>query len=66
MPPRPPRRDPEAQTKMNLLSDPRLLNFVLLFLYTANSIRWAYERKWADSLYWAGALIITTAVTLKK
>jgi len=52
--------------KMNLLQDPRLLNFVLLFLYTANSIRWAYERKWADSLYWAGALIITTAVTLKK
>jgi len=51
---------------MNLLQDPRLLNFVLLFLYTANSIRWAYERKWADSLYWAGALIITTAVTLKK
>lgn len=50
----------------SILSDPRLLNFILLGLYLANSIRWACASKWADSLYWAGALIITTAVTLKK
>jgi hypothetical protein len=50
---------------MNLLTDPRALNALLLFLYAANCVRWAFVSK-ADALYWAGAFIITTAVTIKK
>jgi hypothetical protein len=50
---------------MNFINDPRLLNVVLLCLYLANAVRWGFERSWADSLYWVGAFIITTAVSLK-
>jgi len=49
---------------MNPLTDPRVLNFILLALYAANAVRWSFVSK-ADALYWAGAFIITTAVTLK-
>jgi hypothetical protein len=49
---------------MNIINDPRFLNFVLLTLYMANAIRWSFASK-ADALYWAGAFIITTAVTMK-
>lgn len=51
---------------MGIFSDPRLLNFVLLAIYIANSARWAIAKSWSDSLYWLGAFVITTAVTLKK
>ncbi len=46
-----------------LLSDPRLINFVLLTLYAANAARWAVHGSWPDSLYWTGAFMITVAVT---
>ena len=47
----------------SLLLDPKLINYVLIALYAANASRWALHRSWPDSLYWAGALIITVAVT---
>jgi hypothetical protein len=46
-----------------LLLDPKLINYVLICLYTANAARWALHGSWADSTYWLGALIITVAVT---
>jgi len=49
---------------MNTITDPRAMNFILLALYAANALRWSFVSK-ADALYWAGAFIITTAVTLK-
>ena len=52
-------------TISTLLFDPRLLNFVLIGLYAANAARWAIHGSWPDSLYWAGALIITVAVTAR-
>lgn len=48
---------------MNLLRDPRLLNFVLVGLYAFNSARWAIARNGPQTLYWVGAAIITSAVT---
>ncbi len=50
---------------LTLLQDPRFLNYVLLALYTANCARQCCGGYWKDGLYWLGALIITTAVTLK-
>ena len=48
---------------MNILQDPRIVNFVIMGLYTANIIRWAIEGKPVDVIYWTGALIITASVT---
>jgi hypothetical protein len=43
--------------------DPRLFNFVIMALYTANIARWAIEGRWADASYWFFALGITATVT---
>jgi hypothetical protein len=51
---------------MNLLTDPRALNFLLLGIYCANSIRWACARSWQDSLYWASAFALTVSITFRK
>lgn len=48
---------------MNLLSNPNIFNYTILTLYTLNSIRWGYERNWAQASYWFGALWITATVT---
>lgn len=48
---------------MNLLTDPRAFNFLIMAIYALNIARWAYEGKPVDALYWTGALIITATVT---
>ncbi len=45
------------------LLDPKLFNYIIMALYLANSLRWAYERKLADTCYWLSALAITATVT---
>jgi hypothetical protein len=47
----------------NWFFDPRLFNFLILGLYGCNILRWAIEGKLADTVYWLGAFIITSAVT---
>ena len=37
-----------------LLLDPKLINYVLICLYSANAARWALHGSWADSTYWLG------------
>ncbi len=46
-----------------MIRDPRIFNFVIMGLYTLNAGRWAVAGKWADCLYWCGALLITATVT---
>ena len=48
---------------MNLLQDPKLFNYILLFLYFINCIRWGYAKSWGDSFYWFSAMCITISVT---
>lgn len=48
---------------MNWLFDPKVFNYVILFLCLANSVRWALAGSWGDCLYWAAAFQITAAVT---
>lgn len=48
-----------------LIQDPRLINYVLLFLYVCCATRWAFARKWWDVLYWIAAFSITLSVTMK-
>ena len=47
----------------NILTDPRLFNFVIMALYAASAIRWSFSAKWADACYWLSALAITATVT---
>jgi hypothetical protein len=49
-----------------LLSDPRLINYILMCLYLMCAARWAVAKKPMDCLYWVGAFVITTAVTFKR
>lgn len=46
-----------------LLLDQRFFNFLIMALYALNACRWAVDGKWADCLYWIGALWITSCVT---
>lgn len=48
---------------MRILSDPRIFNFVIMALYAASVVRWAYAGRWADACYWLSALAITATVT---
>lgn len=48
---------------MNLWTDPRAFNFLIMALYAASAIRWASAGKWADACYWLSALAITATVT---
>ena len=33
---------------MNILFDPKIFNYVIMGLYAANSVRWAFHGSWAD------------------
>ena len=48
---------------MTWLTDPKFFNYVIMGLYALNALRWAYERKLADTCYWLSALAITLTVT---
>lgn len=47
---------------MNLW-DPKIFNYVIMGLYSANVLRWAVHGGWADAFYWLCALGITATVT---
>lgn len=46
-----------------IILDPKVFNYLILFLYLSNSIRWALEKNTGQIVYWCGAFIITFAVT---
>lgn len=48
---------------MSFITDPRIFNFVIMALYSANVLRWAWHGSWADASYWLCALGITVTVT---
>jgi len=48
---------------VNLIFDPKIINYILITLYGANIIRWGVAGSYGDAMYWSGALWITLAVT---
>ena len=50
----------------SILTDPRLFVYVIMALYAASAIRFAFAAKWADMLYWLFALGLTVVVTFLK
>lgn len=45
------------------LFDPRIMNYVIMGLYSLNIGRWALYGSWADAFYWLFALGIQATVT---
>ena len=48
---------------MNLITDPKAFNYLIMVLYFMNSIRWAFAGNYADVCYWLSAFAITATVT---
>lgn len=48
---------------MNLITDPKAFNYLIMVLYFMNSIRWACAGNYADVCYWLSAFAITATVT---
>lgn len=48
---------------MNPLTDPKLFNYLIMILYTANAVSWFVRGSLADGFYWLSALAITATVT---
>jgi hypothetical protein len=48
---------------MNFLSDPKLLNYLILILYLLNTVNWMVRGNLGQFLYWLGCSILTIAVT---
>jgi hypothetical protein len=49
-----------------IIRDPRIFQFLLLAIYSANVVRWSFERRWGNVLYWLGAGLITVGITFFK
>lgn len=47
----------------DLLLDKFVFNYIIMFLYALNSLRFGFSGLWGDMFYWMGALWITAAVT---
>lgn len=48
---------------LQLFTDPKLFNYVIMVMYGLNVGRWAYQKNLADTCYWLSALAITATVT---
>jgi hypothetical protein len=49
---------------MSALFDPRLFNVVIILMFIAAAVRWAFERNWPQSVYWLSAAVLNAAVTM--
>lgn len=49
--------------QMSLIFDPRFFNVLIVFMFVAAAVRWAFERNWAQATYWLAAAVLNVAVT---
>ena len=48
---------------LNSLLNPNTFNYIIMVLYALNAFWWLYHGSRAQSIYWAGALILTAGLT---
>lgn len=48
---------------MSCLLDPRAFNVLIIILFLAAAVRWAYAGNWPQSGYWASAAVLNIFVT---
>jgi hypothetical protein len=49
---------------MTWLLDPRAFNVLIILLFIAAAIRWAFAGNWPQAGYWASAAVLNVFVTL--
>lgn len=49
---------------MKYLLDPRAFNVLIMVMFAAASVRWAFARNWAQAGYWASACLLNLFVTM--
>jgi hypothetical protein len=50
---------------MALVHDPRVFNYLILALSAMAAVRLAFAGDWWQAAYWAGAVIVNSAVTFR-
>jgi hypothetical protein len=48
---------------LKAISDPKIFNCIILFLYSCAAVRWFVAGKFGDGMYWVSAFMITFTVT---
>lgn len=48
---------------VSYLFDPKFFNYLIMFLYLVNALRWLSVKGYGDFFYWISALAITASVT---
>lgn len=48
---------------MNVLLDPKIFNYLIIAMFAAAAIRWAFAGNWPQSGYWASAAVLNIFVT---
>ena len=49
---------------MNLLLDPKIFNYVIIGMFVAAAVRWAYAGNMPQAGYWASAALLNVFVTI--
>lgn len=49
---------------INIITDPRVFNNMIIILYGLSFIRFAYEFRWLEAVYMLSAMILTLTVTI--
>lgn len=47
---------------MNWLQDPRVFSVLIILMFIAASIRWAFASNWPQATYWAAGAVLNIAV----
>lgn len=50
---------------IDILLDPRFINFIVLVLFFLCTIRWLVEGEWGHAVYWGSAFALNCVVTFK-
>jgi hypothetical protein len=48
---------------LSIVLDPKFFNYLIMFLYLCNAIRWGVHGSLGDVSYWLSAAAITASVT---
>lgn len=50
---------------MTWLADPRAFNVLIIVLFVAAAVRWAFAGNWPQAGYWLSAALLNVFVTLQ-
>jgi hypothetical protein len=51
---------------MRWITDPRFFSAIIVVLFAAATVRWAFARDLKQTLYWGGAFLVNYAVVFMR